>query len=77
LINARGDRVSNTAKTFEQDVSEVLDELRAQSEIITTIGKLGSKDKADRVMQAINCLVRADQLVPGILAQFIRGQKKP
>jgi hypothetical protein len=49
----------------------------AQSEIITTIGKLGSKDKADRVMQAINCLVRADQLVPGILAQFIRGQEKP
>lgn len=61
-----------SARAGERKAQEAIRETEAQLEILHALAPL-SADRRDKVLKAVELLMRADELVPGILDRIVKG----
>jgi hypothetical protein len=61
--------------SFESDLTKAELESKAQIEILAALRSLGNRQRAQRVMRVARHLCEADEIMPGVLSQFLRGRE--
>jgi hypothetical protein len=70
-------RTGEHADSFVETASNAEREATAQLEIISALKALGDRDRARRVLLAVQYLCEAEKLVPGIFAKLASNQSPP
>jgi hypothetical protein len=61
---------------MDKQAKNAIAETEAQLQILRVMAAVGSKARAQRILNAAGYLLEAEQCVPGILDQFLKGGKE-